>query len=383
MKWKEFNWSAGSLLILYHLALFITLPLYLMTRTPSRGLLLTTFILVYLVGMGISSGYHRFYAHKAYKLNKFVEFIILLFGTLSVENSAIKWSHDHRNHHKYVDTERDPYNIKKGFWHAHILWIINKREKFDPEVVKDLYNNKLAILQHKCYMFLLFFLNICIWVIVGYAFNDYYGAVVFAVLLRIFIVHHSTFFINSLAHMWGEKTYTKESTAVDNYLLAFLTYGEGYHNYHHAFATDYRNGIKWYHYDPTKWLIWVLNKLGLAKEVKHINKYTADQKLILEDKNMLLETIKNTVIDKKEVLEKNIYELSEQMITKINEIKSHSAQLDTLKKEKEHNKIKDRKMEIKILKRSIHSDKKSWNNLCEKILSIQKSNQRKWYRIPA
>jgi len=102
------------------------------------------------------------------------------------------------------------------------------------------------------------------------------------------MIHHSTWFINSLCHTIGSKTYARELSAVDNVLLALLTFGEGYHNYHHAFAADYRNGIRWYHFDPSKWTIWLASKLGMADKLRVINELTLQKALVLKDKKMII-----------------------------------------------------------------------------------------------
>ena len=96
------------------------------------------------------------------------------------------------------------------------------------------------------------------------------------------MLHHFTWFINSLAHYWGHQNYSTEHSAVDNYIICLLTFGEGYHNYHHTFAYDYRNGIRWYHFDPTKWLIWMLHKLGLARDLKVVNNARIAEQMIKE-----------------------------------------------------------------------------------------------------
>jgi stearoyl-CoA desaturase (delta-9 desaturase) len=105
------------------------------------------------------------------------------------------------------------------------------------------------------------------------------------------------FSINSLAHTWGSKTFAKELTAVDNFFLAFITFGEGYHNYHHAFPNDYRNGISWYHFDPTKWLIWLLEKLHLAKNLRSKDGLVIRANLIQKDLQMVLETLRAKLPD--------------------------------------------------------------------------------------
>lgn len=124
--------------------------------------------------------------------------------------------------------------------------------------------------QHKYYVPLVIAVHVAILGVIGWAVGDFWGVVLLGGLLRLILSHHVTFFINSLCHMFGKRPYTDENTARDNFWLAIATWGEGYHNYHHIFQYDYRNGVKWWQYDPTKWLIWSCSKLGLAKNLRRI-----------------------------------------------------------------------------------------------------------------
>ena len=121
MNYKSVNWLNLLGIGGYHVMLAVALPFYFIYSSVHLKTVLVSFILIFITGISITAGYHRFYAHKAYKLNKYVEAIILFFGTMTMEGSALKWSFQHRMHHTYVDKEQDPYNITKGFWHAHIL----------------------------------------------------------------------------------------------------------------------------------------------------------------------------------------------------------------------------------------------------------------------
>jgi len=358
---KDIEWFIVLFLSSYHILLPITLFWYISQRGwPSLGMWVALVTLIFLIGMGVTAGYHRFYAHKAYKIAKPIEVILLFFGTLAAENSAMRWAHNHRMHHIYTDTDKDPYSIKKGFWYAHILCTFKKVEPIDKRIVQDLQNNRLVAFQHRYYNLLYILGNTSIIVFIGYFLNDFFGAFVFCYLLRTFLIHHSTFFVNSLAHTWGAVPYTKEVSAVDNYAVALLTLGEGYHNYHHAFASDYRNGIKWYHFDPTKWVIWTLSKLGLAKNLISFSKYTIKRRMINEDKKFLLENIKKSLHTKKMHFEKRIQE----MANKVTE------RLDVLRKSREEylqgKKASLAKERIYQLKKSFKSNKKlfmaSWND---------------------
>ena len=126
------DWPTILFIAGYHIALVVLLPIYFIQNgTPSWAIVTASIILYIITGLSVTAGYHRFYSHMTYKLNKVAEFFMISAGTLAVASTALKWSYDHRLHHKYVDTERDPYNIKKGFMWAHIWWIFFKRQTWD------------------------------------------------------------------------------------------------------------------------------------------------------------------------------------------------------------------------------------------------------------
>jgi stearoyl-CoA desaturase (delta-9 desaturase) len=215
----------------------------------------------------------------------------LIFGAAAFQNSALKWSQDHRIHHKEVDTEQDPYNAGRGFWFSHIGWIFYQEDK-PLNYDKDLVNDKLIQWQHRNYMTIAILAGIVLPTLLGWMMGSILAGFVFGAAVRVVFTHHCTFFINSLAHIWGKQTYTDENSARDNTILALLTYGEGYHNFHHRFQGDYRNGLQWYHFDPTKWLIQVCHAIGLADKLKRVPeeeifraKVRMQKKILLEKKN--------------------------------------------------------------------------------------------------
>ncbi|MBY0384245.1 fatty acid desaturase, partial [bacterium] len=201
-----------------------------------------------------------------------VRFFYLLFGAGAFQNSARKWVIDHRLHHRYVDDEKDPYSINKGFWYAHFFWMCVKEEWRESNLAKpytrDLDKDSLIVLQDRFYIPIAIFSCFIIPALVGWCFGSWVGGLLFGGLIRMVVVHHFTFFINSACHFWGRQPYTDENTARDNGILAVFTYGEGYHNFHHIFHADYRNGIRWYHFDPTKWMIKFLSYFRLAYNLK-------------------------------------------------------------------------------------------------------------------
>jgi stearoyl-CoA desaturase (delta-9 desaturase) len=162
--------------------------------------------------------------------------------------------------------------------------------------------------------------NVIAFLFVGWLLNDYWGAFLFTWWVRLFCLHHTTWCINSLAHYWGTQSFSQEHSAVDNYLISLVTYGEGYHNYHHTFSHDYRNGIRWYHFDPAKWIIWTLHKLGLAYDLKKVNNYRIARELVQEHKDQLIKQLQQSFITRKEHLEAVLSDLSENLSSKLSQM---------------------------------------------------------------
>ncbi|GGA88785.1 acyl-CoA desaturase [Neiella marina] len=222
--------------------------------------------------MSITVGYHRLWAHKTFNAHPFVRFVLAIGGAFALQNSALHWSSDHRVHHRHVDDgDKDPYAATKGFWYSHIGWMLREYQPMryhDYSNCRDLQKDKIVMWQHRNYWLLTWSLNLGIPVVLGWLLGDIIGGFLLIGVLRLVASHHFTFFINSLAHVWGKRTYTEKNTARDNGWLALLTYGEGYHNFHHLFEYDYRNGIRWYQFDPSKWFIWTMAKLKLASNLR-------------------------------------------------------------------------------------------------------------------
>lgn len=355
----------GIFLISYHVFLLLSLPLYFWNSSPALGTVIAAVVLYFLTGLSITAGYHRYFSHRAYKATGVFEVLTLFFGSMATQGSALRWSFDHRLHHAYVDTEDDPYSIKKGFWYAHCLWLFEKPRVIDPKVVSDLMKNRLVMLQHRFFGLCMVVTNGLAFLFVGWLFNDYLGAFFIALWLRLFALHHSTWFINSLAHTWGDKPFSEEQSAVNNYVLSLLTFGEGYHNYHHTFANDYRNGIRWFHYDPTKWLIWTLEKLRLAFDLRFVDDMTIQRRLVIKRKDLLLDRLKG--LWNAQELEKTIQSLSDQLLT-------HLEALSELKKQcRQYKKDRTREMrhELKMLKKNLRQDFRSWRYLSRKVLKLK------------
>ena len=221
------------------------------------------------VGMSICAGYHRFFSHKSYDASPLVQIFYAIFGAMAAQNSILWWSSSHRVHHKHVDQDWDPYNIKRGFWWAHILWIFYRNEERDDtfENARDLKVNPIVMWQHRWHKVILVVGGFGLPTLIGAAFGDPIAGLLWGGFTRLVIIHHTTFFVNSLAHWVGKPIYNAEVSARDNWMVALLTLGEGYHSFHHRFPADFRNAIRWYQWDPAKWFIGVLRSAGLAKSL--------------------------------------------------------------------------------------------------------------------
>lgn len=223
-------------------------------------------------GMSITAGYHRLWSHKTYEGNAAMRFVFAIGGAFALQNSILHWSSDHRLHHRHVDNnDKDPYSAKMGFFYSHIGWMLREYQASryrDYSNCRDLQKDNIVMWQHKYYVPLAIITNVGIPLAFGIVHGDIFGALLLVGVVRLVLSHHTTFFINSLAHVWGNQPYTDKNTARDNGFLAFLTFGEGYHNYHHIFENDYRNGIRWWQFDPTKWLIKSCEWLGFAENLR-------------------------------------------------------------------------------------------------------------------
>ena len=228
-------------------------------------------ILLSFCEMSITAGYHRLWSHKAYRAHPLLRVIFALGGACALQNHCIVWASDHRRHHLFVDdNDKDPYSAGLGFWYSHFGWMIRDYESVRDDLsnVNDLFKDPVLVWQKKHYLLLTLAMNLGLPLLIGYLHGDIWGSILLLGFLRLVLSQHFTYLINSAAHMWGSRNYDPKQTARDNSFIALLTFGEGYHNYHHTFAWDYRNGIKWYHYDPTKWLIKACSWLKLTSNLR-------------------------------------------------------------------------------------------------------------------
>jgi stearoyl-CoA desaturase (delta-9 desaturase) len=266
-------WITTILFSLTFLGAITLVPWYGITHGFSTAAWVSFVVLLFANGLAITAGYHRLWSHRAYEAHWSVRLVLMLFGTMALENSIAAWASGHRKHHRFIDDDdNDPYSAKRGFWFSHIGWMLREYPsgKHEYTNIPDVMADPIAAFQHRHYVPLVLIMNIAFPLALGWLVGDVWGVFLLGGLLRLVINHHVTFFINSLAHMWGSQPYTDANTARDNGFLALLTHGEGYHNFHHRFASDYRNGVRWWQWDPTKWLIYSLSCVGLASQLRRI-----------------------------------------------------------------------------------------------------------------
>jgi len=242
------------------------------------GLLLGMYLLS---ALGITVGFHRLFVHRSFETNVVVKFVLAALGSMAVQGPLFKWVAQHRVHHQFSDEPEDPHSPHhegagvlgwlKGFWHAHVGWTLDPDRPDLPRYVGDL--RKSPALRVASALFPL-------WVALGLALpagvgwlvaGTWVGAVrglMWGGLVRIFLVHHVTWSVNSVCHLWGLRPYHSHDESRDNVVFGVLALGEGWHNTHHAFPTSARHGLGWWKIDLSYWFIRALALVGLAWDVR-------------------------------------------------------------------------------------------------------------------
>jgi stearoyl-CoA desaturase (delta-9 desaturase) len=227
-----------------------------------------TLLLHWLLGsIGICLGYHRLLSHRSFQVPRWLEYTIALIGAAALQGGPIFWVSGHRLHHAYTeDEEKDPYSARKGFWWSHMLWIFYPRPEFfnyerykqyAPDLVRDRFYRWL----NRYFLFLQVPIALLLYLLGGWSF------VVYGVFLRAVLLWHTTWMINSVTHLWGYRTFQIEDNSRNLWWAAIFTYGEGWHNNHHAYPNVAKAGWRWWELDFTWWAIWLLKRVGLARKV--------------------------------------------------------------------------------------------------------------------
>ncbi len=269
---KTVNWVGALFLTLTPIAALLFGAIHLYVDGFIWQIWAVAFVFYCITASSITGGYHRYFAHRAYECRPWLKWFWSLAGAAAFQNSILIWARDHRMHHRYVDTDLDPYSIKKGFWYAHFGWMMFNETEHALTVAepygRDLKRDPIVKFQHDHYVILAIAIGLLLPTLIGWMLGSAFGGLAIIGFARIVALHHATFFINSWCHWWGKQSYTDTNSAKDSFIMAVATFGEGYHNYHHIFASDYRNGIRWYHWDPTKWIIVVFKWVGGAHSLR-------------------------------------------------------------------------------------------------------------------
>ena len=262
---RKIRWSNGIFLVIAHGA---TLAALFFWSWPA---IITALSLYWVAGsLGIGMGFHRLVTHRGYKVPRAVEYFLVLCGCLSVQGGPIQWVTTHRIHHAHTDRDGDPHTPREGTWWSHVGWVIfgtaqdhdrATLERYAPDLLKQ----PFYVWLNRFYYVPLILLSVALFYFGGW------GVMLWGSFLRLTLSLHATWLVNSATHMWGRQRFETGEDSRNSWWVALLTFGEGWHNNHHAHPTSARHGLRWYEIDPTWWGIRALQLVGLAHAVKRVH----------------------------------------------------------------------------------------------------------------
>jgi stearoyl-CoA desaturase (delta-9 desaturase) len=259
---NSINWHTAGFMALFHIGAVAALFMF-----NWKALVAAVVLWWISASLGVGMGFHRLLTHRGYKTPKLVEYFITFCGLLALEGGAINWVVTHRIHHAHTDAPGDPHTPREGGWWAHIGWMLKgtaqshdqaTMARYAPDMVKD----RFHVLANNFYWVPIILLAIGLFAFGGWPF------VLWAVFFRVTFNFHSTWLVNSATHMWGRRRFATRDDSTNNWWVALLTFGEGWHNNHHAFPTAARHGLAWYEIDINWWGIRTMQFLRLASGVK-------------------------------------------------------------------------------------------------------------------
>ena len=255
------NQMTASVMVLFHLGAVAALFFF-----TWKAFLLAVVLWWLSAGLGVGMGYHRLLTHRGYTTPKWLEYLLTVCATLALEGGPIFWVATHRIHHKYSDREGDPHSPRDGKWWAHVGWIVMGKSmhrdtstlaRYVPDLAKDRFHVWITS-YHYVPMTLL---AIVLFILGGLPY------LLWGIFLRTVVGLHATWLVNSATHSWGSRRFATRDQSTNSWWVALFTWGEGWHNNHHAHPVSARHGLKWYEVDVNWYGIWVLKKLGLARQV--------------------------------------------------------------------------------------------------------------------
>lgn len=259
---RRVNWKNLFIVTSFHLLTIVAL--FFFSWQNLAAMLIGNWI----VGsLGVGLGYHRLLTHRSFKAPKWLEYLLTIFGTLAVQDDAPKWVTTHRLHHQFTETGRDPHSTRDGFWWAHLGWIVRGTandhdaatiKKYVPDLMKDKFHVALA----RVFYLPLIISGVIFFLIGGWT------MVLWGVFARVVFGWHSTWLVNSATHTWGKREFETKDDSTNNALIAILTFGEGWHNNHHAQPSRARHGLNRFQFDQNWLTIRLFEKLGWATEIR-------------------------------------------------------------------------------------------------------------------
>jgi stearoyl-CoA desaturase (delta-9 desaturase) len=261
---KSIHWENGIFVVIAHAGAITALFFW---SWPAH---IGAVILYWIAGsLGIGMGFHRLLTHRGYHVPKIVEYFLVTCGVLALEGGPIQWVTTHRIHHAHTDRQGDPHTPRDGGWWAHIGWIVRGTaqdhdqatyERYAPDLTKDRYYVWLNKFDYLPSFVLL----------IGLLAFGGWGLMLWGIFLRVTLGLHATWLVNSATHLWGRRRFLTPEDSRNSWWVALLTFGEGWHNNHHAFPTSARHGLRWYEVDVNWWGIRVLQLLGVARVIKRL-----------------------------------------------------------------------------------------------------------------
>jgi fatty-acid desaturase len=264
----KINWVTASFMMMFHLGAIAAIFFF-----TWKAFFVALFLWWVAGSLGVGMGYHRLLTHRGYKTPKWVEYVLTVCATLALQGGPIFWVATHRIHHKHSDKEGDPHSPRDGKWWAHVGWIlVGKSMHHDTTTlvryVPDLAKDKFHVWITKYHYVPMIVLGVILALVGGRPLLT--GAVPFVlwgIFMRTVVGLHFTWLVNSVTHVWGSRRFKTQDLSTNNFWVAMVTFGEGWHNNHHAHPVSAQHGLKWYEVDFNWYGIWALKKLGLAKNV--------------------------------------------------------------------------------------------------------------------
>jgi stearoyl-CoA desaturase (delta-9 desaturase) len=261
---KSIHWSNGIFLIVTHAAAIAALFFW------SWPAIIGAVILYWIAGsLGIGMGFHRLLTHRGYRVPKIVEYFLVTCGTLAMEGGPIQWVTTHRIHHAHTDKQGDPHTPRDGGWWAHIGWIVRGTAQDHGQATYERYAPDLTGDRYYVWLIKFYYLPSFV-LLIGLLIFGGWGLMLWGIFLRATLGLHATWLVNSATHLWGRRRFLTLEDSRNSWWVALLTFGEGWHNNHHAFPTSARHGLRWYEIDLNWWGIRILQLLGVARAIKRV-----------------------------------------------------------------------------------------------------------------